>query len=495
MVKKKTGKWRVCVDFTDLNRACPKDLFPMPRISQLVDATVGHPRMSFLDAFQGYHQIPLALDDQEKTSFVTPVGNYHYKVMSFGLKNAGSTYQRMMTKMFEPQLGKNVKVYIDDMVVKSKLVSKHIMDLISIFEILREHKLRLNASKCSFGLGSGKFLGYMVTHRGIEVNPDQIKAINNLQPPRNPKEVQKLTRMMAALNRFISRSADRCKPFFLLLHKWKEFEWSKECVVAFQQLKQYLSRPPIMSSPVVDEVLFAYIVVAFYAISFVLIRVDSGIKRPVYYVSKSLNEAEVYYLPLEKAILAVVHATRKLPHYFQAHTVVVLTQFLLKSILRSADYTGRIAKWGTILGAFDIKYMPRTSIKGQVLADLVAEFTECPEEMDVENHNVGEGSVGVVSIQCPMPWELYMDGAANQQGSGVGLVLVLPEKITIEKSLRLSFLATNNEAEYETLLIGMMMIQKMGGKAVKVFSDSKLVVGQVRGDLEACDPRMQEYLC
>ena len=234
--------------------------------------------MSFLDAFQGYHQIPLALDDQEKTVFVAPVGNYHYKVMLFGLKNARSTYQRMMTKMFEPQLGKNVEVYIDDMVVKSKLVFEHIMDLTSIFEILREHKLRLNASKWSFGVSSGKFLGYMVTHRGIEVNPDQIKVINNLQPPRNPKELQKLTGMMAALNRFISRSADRCKPFFLLLHKWKEFEWSEECVVAFQQLKQYLSHPPIMSSPVVDEVLFAYIAVAFYAISFVLIRVDSGIQ-------------------------------------------------------------------------------------------------------------------------------------------------------------------------------------------------------------------------
>ena len=190
----------------------------------------------------------------------------------------------------------------------------------------------------------------MVTHRGIEVNPDQIKAINNLQPPRNPKEVQKLTGMMAALNRFISRSTDRCKPFFLLLHKWKEFKWSKKCVVAFQQLKQYLSRPPIMSSPMVDEVLFAYIAVAFYAISFMLIRVDSGIQRPVYYVSKSLNEAEVRYLPLEKAILAVVHATRKLPHYFQAHTAVVLTQLPLKSIHRSTDYTGKIAKWGTILG-------------------------------------------------------------------------------------------------------------------------------------------------
>ena len=145
-------------------------------------------------------------------------------MMPFGLENAGSTYQWMMTKMFEPQLGKNVEVYINDIVVKSKLVSKHVGNLTSIFEILREHKLRLNASKCSFGVGSGKFLGYMVTHRGIKVNPDQIKAINNLQPSWNPKEVQKLTRMMAALNWFISRSADRCKPFFLLLHKWKEFE-------------------------------------------------------------------------------------------------------------------------------------------------------------------------------------------------------------------------------------------------------------------------------
>ena len=119
-----------------------------------------------------------------------------------------------------------------------------------------------------------------------------------------------------------------------------------------------------MSSPAVDEVLFAYLAIAFYAISFVLIQVDNDIQRLIYYVSKSLNEAEVRYLPLEKAILAVVHATRKLPHYFQAHTVVVLTQLPLKSIFRSADYTGKVAKWGTILGAFDIKYMPRTFIKG-----------------------------------------------------------------------------------------------------------------------------------
>ena len=127
----------------------------MSKIDQLVDATVGHPRMSFLDAFQGYHQIPLALDDQEKTAFVTPIGNYHYKVMPFGLKNAGSIYQRMMTRMFESQLGKNIEIYIDDMVVKSKMVLEHLGDLRAIFEILRKYKLRLNASKCSFGVGSG----------------------------------------------------------------------------------------------------------------------------------------------------------------------------------------------------------------------------------------------------------------------------------------------------------------------------------------------------
>ena len=157
--------------------------------------------------------------------------------MTFGLKNVGSTYQRMMTKMFESQIGKNIEVYIDDMVVKSKIVSEHIGDLTNIFEILRGHKLRLNAFKCSFGVGSGKFLDYMVTHRGIEVNLDQIKAINNLQLPRNPKEVQKLTRMMTALNRFISRLVDRCRPFFLLMNKWKGFEWIEECAWVFQQLK------------------------------------------------------------------------------------------------------------------------------------------------------------------------------------------------------------------------------------------------------------------
>ncbi|XP_050257150.1 uncharacterized protein LOC126702460 [Quercus robur] len=300
--------------------------------------------------------------------------------------------------------------------------------------------------------------------------------------------------MTAALNRFISRSAERCRPFFRLLHKWQGFEWTAECAEAFQQLKEYLSKPPIMSSPEEDEVLFAYLVIAPHAVSFVLMREENGVQKPVYYVSKSLHEAEVRYLSLEKAILAVVYATRKLPHYFQAHTVVILTQLPLKSILRSANYTGRIAKWGTILSAFDIKYMPRTSVKGQVLADLVAEFAECPEEVDMNQGHMDEKLVGLISAQGESFWRVYVDGAANQRGAGLGLVLISPEEVIIKKSLRLGFSATNNESEYETLIMGMSMVHKMGGKAVKLFSDSRLVVDQVRGELEARDPRMQGYL-
>ena len=162
-------------------------------------------------------------------------------------------------------------------------------------------------------------------------------------------------------------------------------------------------------------------------------------------MSKSLHKARVRYLPLEMAILAVVHATSKLPHYFQSHTVVVLTQLLLRSLLRSADYTGRIAKWGTILGAFDIKYMTRTSVKGQVITDLVAEFTEASAEERVEEQNMDGKLVGVISVQEYFLSKVYVDGATNHRGSGVGLVLVSLEKITIEKSLRLGFSTTNNE--------------------------------------------------
>ena len=279
-------------------------------------------------------------------------------------------------------------------------------------------------------------------------------------------------------------------PFFLLMNKWKGFEWTKECALAFQQLKEYLFRPPIMSSPLTDEVLFSYIAVAPHAVSLILILIDNGIQQLVYYICKSLHEVEICYLPLEKAILAMVHGTRKLPHYFQTYTIVILTQLPLRAVLRRVDYTGRIAKWGTILGAFDIKYMPRTSVKGQILADLVADFTEpALEEMSMTQNMDGK-SVDIISLLEPPFWKVYVDGVANQRGSRVGLVLISPKKLTIEKSLRLGFSITNNEDEYEALLEGIRMVQTMRGKAIKVFSDSRLIVDQVNEELEARDERM-----
>ena len=188
----------------------------------------------------------------------------------------------------------------------------------------------------------------MITHQGIEVNPDQIKAITNLHPPQNPKEVQKFTGMTTPLNRFISRSANRCRPFFQLLNKWKNFEWTKKCVSAFEELKQYLSHPHVLSRSKKEEVLYAYIAFTNHAVSLVLVRNEKGLQKPVYYVSKSLHGKETRYLPLEKVILAIIHATRKLSHYFQAYIVIVLTQLPLQALLRKSDYMGRIAIWGTM---------------------------------------------------------------------------------------------------------------------------------------------------
>uniref|UniRef100_A0A2N9HMM7 Uncharacterized protein n=1 Tax=Fagus sylvatica TaxID=28930 RepID=A0A2N9HMM7_FAGSY len=450
VVKKKNGKWRVCIDFTDLNKACPKDPFPLPKIDQLVDATSGHQRMSFLDAFQGYHQIAMNPVDEEKTAFITPRGIFCYKVMPFGLKNAGATYQRMITKMFSSQMGKKIEVYIDDMVVKSVYAEDHLRDLKVVFNTLRGHHLKLNASKCAFGVGSAKFLGFVVTQRGIEANPDQISAILKLRPPKTVREVQKLTGMAAALNRFISRSAEKCRPFFDLIKKGKNFHWGDQSDQAFERLKEYLAAAPLLSTPVTEESLYIYLTVSEHAVSAAIVREDYNIQKPVYYTSKTLDGAESRYLPLEKLAFALVCSTKKLPHYFQAHTMVVLTEQPLKAVLRSADFSGRISKWGAQLGAYDINYRPRTSIKGQVLADFIAEFTPAEVGPIWVNH--------VSSLRQLEGWELYIDGASNSRGSGLGVVLTAPQ---------------------DPLL---------------VYCDSQLVVNQISGNYAAKDEKMKIYL-
>ncbi|RVW31533.1 Retrovirus-related Pol polyprotein from transposon 17.6 [Vitis vinifera] len=186
---------------------------------QIVDSTSGQGMLSFLDAFSGYHQIPMSPDDEEKTAFITPHGLYCYKVMPFGLKNAGATYQRLMTKIFKPLIGHTVEVYIDDIVVKSKTREQHVLHLQEVFHLLRKYGMKLNPSKCAFGVSAGKFLGFMVSQRGIEVSPDQVKAVMETPPPRNKKELQRLTGKLVRIRAFIARFTDELRPFFLAIRK------------------------------------------------------------------------------------------------------------------------------------------------------------------------------------------------------------------------------------------------------------------------------------
>src|SRR5579862_7616588 len=168
-------------------------------------------------AYFGYNQIRMKMDDQPKTAFITDRGMYCYQVMPFGLKNAGATYQRLVNRMFSEQLGKTMEVYVDDMITKSVLASGHVEDLRETFNILRKYRMRLNPTKCAFGVQSGKFLGFMVNRRGIEANPDKIKAVTTLVPPRRTKDIQKMNGMIDYLSRFISKLTDRCLPFFKAL--------------------------------------------------------------------------------------------------------------------------------------------------------------------------------------------------------------------------------------------------------------------------------------
>ena len=270
LVKKANGKWRLCIDFTDVNQACQKDSFPLPRIDLIVDATAGHELLSFMEAFSGYNQIKIDPNDQEKTSFVTGQGTYYYQVIPFGLKKARATYQRLVNKMFQKHIGTSMKVYINDMLVKSIKAGLHVNHLAEAFQVLKDYKMKLNLTKRAFRVSVGKFLGFIVNSRGIEANPDKIKAMLDRQPPSNTKEIQCLTRRIATLSRFVSRSSDKCQPFFQVLKK--AFHWDVYCEEAFSALKTYLSSPPILVSPSEGELLMLYLAVSDFSTSVTLVR-------------------------------------------------------------------------------------------------------------------------------------------------------------------------------------------------------------------------------
>jgi len=216
------------VDFIDLNKACPKDSYPLPGIDALVDSVSGCTFLSFIDAYSSYNQIKMHPQDEEKTSFMGETLNYCYKVMPFGLKNAGATYQRLMDRILAPMMGCNIQEYVDDMVVTSTMEVQHQEDLVKLFATINKYQLKFNLEKCLFGVRVGKFLGFLRTERGIEANPDKCEVVINMRSPTNVKEVQRLTERMATLSRFLEKNGDKGLPYFQCFRKNDRFQWSSQ---------------------------------------------------------------------------------------------------------------------------------------------------------------------------------------------------------------------------------------------------------------------------
>ncbi|XP_014506155.1 uncharacterized protein LOC106765899 [Vigna radiata var. radiata] len=472
MVKKPSGKWRMCTDFTDLNKACPKDTYPLPSIDGLVDGVSGYEILSFLDAYSGYNQIPMYQPDRDKTAFITERSNYCYEVMPFGLKNAGATYQRLMDKVFQRQIGRCMEVYVDDMVVRSRSVEEHLRDLAEVLDQVRKFGMRLNPLKCTFGVSAGKFLGFMLTSRGIEANPDKCRAILEMRSPSSLKEVQRLVGRLTSLSRFIPKLADRIQPILKLMKKQKQVEWNDRCEAAFDEVKQILSNPPVMRRPDYGCDLHLFLAVGEEAVSAALVQ-EVPEFRPVYFISRVLKEPETRYQQLEKIVLALVIATRRLRPYLQGNQVIVRTDYPISKILRKLDLAGRMIGWFIELSEFGLRYEPRGSIKGQHLADFVAELP-------------GRSS------HC-YSWVLYVDGSSSLKGGGAGVVLEGPDGIVVEQALIFRFKASNNQAESEALIAGLELARDLGVKVLCCKMDSQLVAGHMNGTFQIKDDQLLKY--
>ncbi|RVW66485.1 Retrovirus-related Pol polyprotein from transposon 17.6 [Vitis vinifera] len=414
---------------SDLNKASPKDDFPLPHIDMLVDSTAGHSMLSFMDGFSGYSQILMAPEDMEKTSFITEWGTYCYRVMPFGLKNAGATYQRAATTLFHDMMHRDVEVYVDDMIVKSRDRSDHLAALERFFERIRQFRLRLNPKKCTFGVTSGKLLGYMVSERGIEVDPDKIRAILDMPAPRTEREVRGFLGRLQYISRFIARLTDICEPIFRLLRKSQPTVWDDQCQRAFERIREYLLSPPVLAPPTPGRPLLLYLSVSDVALGCMLAQLDdSGKDRAIYYLSKRMLDYETRYVMIERYCLA-------------------LTRLV-----------GRLMRWLVLLTEFDIHYVTQKSIRGSIVADHLASLP-VSDARAIDDDFPDEDVAAVTSLSG---WRMYFDGAANHSGYGIGVLLISPHGDHIPRSM-------------------------------EVFGDSNLVLRQIQGEWKTRDVKLKPY--
>uniref|UniRef100_A0A2N9GD13 RNA-directed DNA polymerase n=1 Tax=Fagus sylvatica TaxID=28930 RepID=A0A2N9GD13_FAGSY len=404
-VPKKDGKVRMCVDYRDLNRASPKDNFPLPHIDTLVDNTATNVVFSFMDGFSGYNQIKMAEEDKSKTAFITHWGTFVYDVMPFGLKNAGATYQRAMVTLFHDMIHHEIEKY----------------------------QLRLNPNKCAFGVTSGKLLGFIVSGRGIEIDPAKLASSHSLRRT--------------------------CEPLFKLLRKDVKIKWTEDCQRAFDKIKEYLLNPPILVPPTPGRPLILYLTVQEASMGCMLGQQDETGKKEqaIYYLSKKFTEPETRYLLVEKTCCALAWASKKLRQYMLYYTTWLVSRMdPIKYIFEKPALTGKIARWQVLLSEFDILFVARKAIKGQAIADYLADYpSEQLELMDSE----------------------FPDEDGQQTPIAV----------------KLGFDCTNNMTEYEACIVGLQAALEFGAYELEVFGDSLLIVSQTNGEWQARDPKLIPY--
>ncbi|XP_022042126.1 uncharacterized protein LOC110944787 [Helianthus annuus] len=395
-----------------------------------------------------------------------------------------------MDTVFGEDIGKIVEVYMDDLVIMSHEEETMLANIQRVFDYLRSVNLKLNPTKCSFGMEEGKFLGFIVTRDGFKVNPEKVQAIQLMPSPAIVKEMQRLAGLLAALNSFLANHAAKSYPFISTLHncdKKSHFQWTPEVETAFKQMKECLIQLLTLTAPREKEPLILYLSAVEVAVGAVLMVERENIQTPIYYISKMLTGPETRYSMIEKLVLALVHASRRLRRYFSGHVITILTNYHLGQILSKPDVAGRLAKRAIELGGYNILYRPRPAITGQVLADFA---TEGPIDKVQECE----------AIQNPVPvfddkvWTLHTDGASNDDGAGTGLRLVSPDDHELTYAIRLDFRSTNNEAEYEAFLAGLRLALKMGAQNLKANVDSKLVAEQGNGHYDAKGEAMALYL-
>lgn len=409
-----------------------------------------------------------------KTAFRCPgfIGLFEWVVMTFGLKNAGATYQRAMNLIFHALLGIILEIYIDDIVVKSDGMEEHIADLRLAFERMRRYGLKMNPLKCAFGLTAGKFLGLMVHERGVEIDPKKIEKIRDFKAPTCKKEVQKLLGKVNYLRRFISNLAGKIDAFVPILRLKKEanFTWGAKQPEAFEELKRYLSTPPVVRAPKAGKPFRLYIASEDKVIGAVLTQEEDGKEYIITYLSRRLLDAETRYVFIERLCLCIYYACTKLRHYLLSSTCIVACQAdVIKHMLQRPILSGRIGKWAYALIEYDLAYEPLKSVRGQIVCDFIVE------------HHVDIAYEEEVCLVEVIPWKIYFDGSSCKEGQGIGVVLFSPNGMCYEALVRFEYYCTNNQAKYNALLFGLQIMEMVGAKHVEAFGDSELVVQQVAG--------------